>query len=103
VVAQRRERPAQQQGGKAFDFRLSDGRTISVPVKEPGPAAGPFAADSCCFCGEDVETGAETVEVVVRWVGDAGEEGSQAWSAHRACLAGRVHESVRGVGPFFGA
>jgi hypothetical protein len=38
-VAQRRERPAQQHGGKAFDFRLSDGRTISVPAKEPAPAA----------------------------------------------------------------
>jgi hypothetical protein len=99
VVAQRRERPAQQQGGKAFDFRLSDGRTISVPVEEPGPVA----ADSCCFCGEDVEAGAETVDVVVRWVAEAGEERSQGWSAHRACLAGRMHESVRGVGPFFGA
>jgi hypothetical protein len=39
MVAQRRERPAQQHGGKAFDFRLSDGRTISVPSKEPHPAA----------------------------------------------------------------
>jgi hypothetical protein len=41
VVSQRRERPAQQHGGKAFDFRLSDGRTISVPASEPGavPAA----------------------------------------------------------------
>ena len=38
-MAQRRERPAQQHGGKAFDFRLSDGRTISVPAKEPEPAA----------------------------------------------------------------
>jgi hypothetical protein len=38
-MAQRRERPAQQHGGKAFDFRLSDGRTISVPGKEPAPAA----------------------------------------------------------------
>jgi len=38
-VAQRRERPGQEHGGKAFDFRLSDGRTISVPSREPGPAA----------------------------------------------------------------
>jgi hypothetical protein len=100
VVAQRRERPAQQQGGKAFDFRLSDGRTISVPVNEPGP----IAADGCCFCGREVvEADADSVEVVVRWVGGAGDERSQGWSAHRTCLAGRMHESVRGVGPFFGA
>jgi hypothetical protein len=38
-MAQRRDRPAQQHGGKAFDFRLSDGRTISVPANEPAPAA----------------------------------------------------------------
>jgi hypothetical protein len=95
-MAQRRERPAQQHGGKAFDFRLSDGRTISVPMKEPGPVA----ADGCCFCGADVEAGADHVSVVVRWVED-GDERSQSWSAHRACLAGRMHESVRGVGPFW--
>jgi hypothetical protein len=102
AVAQRRERPAQQQGGKAFDFRLSDGRTISVPVNEPGPAAGPLA-DGCCFCGQGIEADVETVEVVVRWIDDAGEERSQGWAAHRACLAGRMHETVRGVDPFFGA
>jgi hypothetical protein len=39
-MAQRRERPAEQHGGKAFDFRLSDGRTISVPAKNPGPTVG---------------------------------------------------------------
>jgi hypothetical protein len=39
-VAQRRERPAQQHGGKAFDFRLSDGRTISVPTRDGAPAVG---------------------------------------------------------------
>ena len=33
---------------------------------------------------------------------DAGEERSQTWSAHRACLAGRMHESARGSEPFFG-
>jgi hypothetical protein len=40
VVAQRRERPAQQHGGKAFDFRLSDGRTISVPAREAASTVG---------------------------------------------------------------
>jgi hypothetical protein len=97
-MAQRRERPAQQHGGKAFDFRLSDGRTISVPVEGPGPVA----ADGCCFCGERVgEADGERVSLLVRWV-DAGEERSQTWSAHRACLAGRMHESARGSEPFFG-
>jgi hypothetical protein len=41
------------------------------------------------------------VSLLVRWV-DAGEERSQTWSAHRACLAGRMHESARGSEPFFG-
>ena len=27
-MAQRRERPAEQHGGKSFDFRLSDGRDL---------------------------------------------------------------------------
>src|SRR5262249_58544224 len=40
LVAQRRERPAQQHGGKAFDFRLSDGRTISVPARDAAPSVG---------------------------------------------------------------
>jgi hypothetical protein len=39
-VAQRRERPGQEHGGKAFDFRLSDGRTISVPTREAAPTVG---------------------------------------------------------------
>ena len=39
-MAQRRERPAQQHGGKAFDFRLSDGRTISVPSRDMPPTVG---------------------------------------------------------------
>jgi hypothetical protein len=43
-MAQRRERPAQQHGGKAFDFRLSDGRTISVPANEPAPTTVTAAA-----------------------------------------------------------
>src|SRR5580765_7655323 len=43
-MAQRRERPAQQHGGKAFDFRLSDGRTISVPANEPAPVPAAAAA-----------------------------------------------------------
>ena len=33
-MAQRRDRPAETHGGKAFDFRLSDGRTVSVPARE---------------------------------------------------------------------
>ena len=40
MVAQRRERPGQEHGGKAFDFRLSDGRTISVPARDAAPAVG---------------------------------------------------------------
>ena len=39
-MAQRRERPAQEHGGKAFDFRLSDGRTISVPARDAAPTVG---------------------------------------------------------------
>jgi hypothetical protein len=99
VVAQRRERPPQQHGGKAFEFRLSDGRTISMPAAGPSE---PAAADSCCFCGEDLEAGGEQVGVVVRWT-EASEERSQGWSAHRSCMAARLHESVLGSGPFFGA
>jgi hypothetical protein len=96
-MAQRRERPAQEHGGKAFDFRLSDGRSISIPVTEPQDRG---AGEVCCFCGEGIE--GEDVSVEARWV-EGGEERSQTWRAHRACLAGRMHESVRGSGPFFGA
>jgi hypothetical protein len=96
-MAQRRERPAQQQGGKGFDFRLSDGRTISIPVTE---TRDPVTGDVCCFCGEGFEE--EPVSIEARWV-EADRERSQSWSAHRACLAERMHERVRGTGPLFGA
>jgi hypothetical protein len=94
-MAKRRDRPAQPRGGSPFEIRLGDGRTISLPQQQ---RRGPVTPESCCFCGEDV--GEDSVEVTVRWL-ENGQERAQTWRAHRACLAERLHERVRGSGPFF--
>jgi hypothetical protein len=58
-------------------------------------------ADSCCFCGESVEqASSEYVRVAAVWTDHDAEKG-QSWGAHRRCLAERIDERVRGVGPFF--
>ncbi|HEX4519672.1 MAG TPA: hypothetical protein VH063_08850 [Gaiellaceae bacterium] len=72
---------------------------MSMPT---GAARGPVATDVCCFCGEAVEHATEErLRMTVLWVED-GVEGEQSWAAHRACLSDRLHERVKGTGPFFG-
>lgn len=66
-----------------------------------GVAPGSVTTDPCCFCGEDVEHATdERIRLSVRFVDD-GSEGEQSWAAHRACLEQRMHERVKGTGPFF--
>jgi hypothetical protein len=93
-MAARRDRPADHRIGDSL-LRLPDGATISVPLGE-GRAAQP-----CCFCGGTVAAdAADHVAVSARFL-HAGEERTQGWSAHRGCLAARMHESVSGIGPLF--
>ena len=67
---------------------------------------GPDSAASgvCCFCGRAVAGSGDggAIRLSARWT-DGGHEHRQAWGAHRACLAERLHDSVAGTGAFFGA
>jgi hypothetical protein len=81
------------------DLRLRDGTTISVPITS---LRGPVNSDICCFCGETVDyANSEYVRLAAVWTEDAAEK-SQGWGAHHRCLADRMDERVRDVGPFFG-
>ena len=56
---------------------------------------------TCCFCGESIDDTVDgSITVSASWL-EGGEERSQDWGAHRTCLAERLHERVRGTGPFF--
>ncbi len=67
-----------------------------------GPAPGSAATDSCCFCGREIEHSADDrIRLSAQWIEDDVERG-QSWAAHRDCVAERMHERVRGAGPFFG-
>jgi hypothetical protein len=91
-MAQRRERPPEQRSGRAIGLRLPDGRELTLPVDTSRRGGGP---GRCCFCGEPVDGGAaELVRLDARW-SEPGGERSAAWSAHRACLLERPHESAR--------
>jgi hypothetical protein len=81
VMAQRRDRPALQTSGQAFQVRLPDGRTLGMPGAQAGV---------CCFCGLELGgDGAERVLLSARWQSGE-EEHTQSWSAHRTCLADRL-------------
>jgi hypothetical protein len=96
-MSQRRDQPAQPRGGRSFEIRLGDGRTVSLEQQRHGPLTG-----TCCFCGESLDDSADgNITVSASWL-EGGEERSQDWGAHRTCLAERLHESVRDTGPFFG-
>jgi hypothetical protein len=72
---------------------------MSVPV---GGVPGPVESGLCCFCGQSVEQEApDRIRLGVRWLED-GREREQSWGAHRGCLLERLHEGVKGQGPFFG-
>jgi hypothetical protein len=99
-MAQRRDRPPVQRSGESLNIRLPDGRTMSVPLST---SRGPSTADVCCFCGRSVEhSDNEYVRIGVRWIAEGGDERQQSWGAHHACLLERMHEGVKGHGPFFG-
>ena len=97
-MAQRRDRPPVQRSGDSINVTLGDGRTMSVPL---GSLRRSGAADVCCFCGQGVKhAGADRVSLSVRWQDDATER-TQSWEAHRGCLTERLHDTVKGTGPFF--
>jgi hypothetical protein len=97
-MAKRQNRPAFERTGGSVDVRLPDGRTVSMPT---GPAAGSAVSDNCCFCGRELEhTADDRIRLSAQWLDDDVEH-SQSWAVHRACLAERMHERVKGVGPFF--
>jgi len=63
---------------------------------------GPSTAEVCCFCGKSVEhTDSEHIRISARWEED-GNERTQSWGAHHACLLDQMHDGVKGQGPFFG-
>jgi hypothetical protein len=98
-MAQRRERPPVQRSDTGIAVRLPDGTTMAVPGSG---LRGPVTSDLCCFCGRRVEhSDSEEIRLSVRWV-ESGEERDQSWRAHHTCLAERMHEAVKGAGPFFG-
>lgn len=95
-MAKRSDQPAVQRTGSSIDVRLPDGRTISMPT-----AQVPVAAEICCFCGREVEqTAGDRIRLSALWIEDDVEH-DQAWAAHRSCLVERMHERVKGEGPFF--
>ena len=95
----RRERPPIERAGGSIRLRLPDGSVKEMPVEDM--RAAPGDADVCCFCGESVgDEDGERIRVSARWV-DHGDERTQSWGAHRACLEQRIHDSVSGTGPFF--
>jgi hypothetical protein len=100
-MAQRRDRPPVDRSGDSLNIRLPDGTMMSMP--RPAGRRAVAADVVCCFCGEELGgADPERVGVGVEW-SDAGGEHEQRWGAHRACVAARLHERVRGVGPFFDA
>lgn len=98
-MAQRRDRPPVEISGDSLNIRLPDGKTMSMPVNA---LRGPVTSDVCCFCGQRVEyADPEHIRIGVRW-DDGGKERTQSWGAHHACLVERMHDRVKGQGPFFG-
>jgi hypothetical protein len=97
-MAQRRVRPAVERSG-GLNIRLPDGRTMSMPIR----TAAAQTSDLCCFCGQGIEqTHPERIQIDAQWE-EGGTKRQQSWGAHRKCLLERMHEAVRGQGPFFRA
>jgi hypothetical protein len=95
----RRERPAVERARATIRLRLPDGTVKTMSADE---SRAPGGEGVCCFCGRGVEEpGAGTVRLSAGWSA-GGQEQTQSWSAHRACLAERMHDSVAGAGPLFG-
>jgi hypothetical protein len=95
----RRERPPIELAGGSIRLRLPDGSVKEMPVDEVRIA--PVSDDVCCFCGEIVgPDDSDRIRVTAQWTG-VGEERTQSWGAHRACLTERIHASVSGTGSFF--
>ena len=70
-----------------------------MPTDSTGGSA---TADNCCFCGREVEhTADDRIRLSAQWI-ENGVDRGQSWAAHRACLAERMDERVKGMGPFFG-
>ena len=70
-----------------------------MPVSAPREYETP---DICCFCGRAVEPAdPDRLRIGARWEQD-GSQLEQGWGAHRGCLLERLHEQVKGQGPFFG-
>ena len=89
----RRERPPLEQAGATITLRLPGGAVRTMPIDEHAHTA----PDRCCFCGETVAPSEhEAVLLSAAWRDDEGREHSQAWSAHRTCLAERLHASAAG-------
>ena len=94
-MAQRIQVPSNPGGRNIIELRLPGGATISVTDPR-----GPADPDICCFCGETVDDAdSECVTLTASWL-EHGSEKHQSWAAHRRCLAERMDERVRGVGPF---
>jgi hypothetical protein len=88
-VGVRRERPPVESSLNTIRLRLPDGTVKTMPVES---RSGHPSSDSCCFCGATVEQPErEGVVLSARWI-DEGEERTQAWVAHRTCLAERVRD-----------
>lgn len=95
----RRERPPVEQSLNTIKVRFPDGTVKEMPVDDRRARATPGV---CCFCGEVIEEAdGERIGLSARWL-EGGQERTQSWSAHRTCLAERMHGSAAAAGPFFG-
>jgi hypothetical protein len=68
----------------------------------PGSTAQvPTPSELCCFCGQHLEhADPERIRVGVSWEA-GGSDHQQTFGAHSKCLTERLHETVKGQGPFF--
>ena len=95
-MAKRRDQPSLQTSGQTWKIRLPDGSVKEMPSEAAAPRA-----DVCCFCGLELgEAAEERVLLSARWLRE-GEERTQSWSAHRACLSERLVERAANEGAFF--
>ena len=86
-----------ERAGSSIRLRLPDGTVKSMPTE----LKGPVTADRCCFCGETIgHSDEERISLTAHWT-EEGQERARTWSAHRTCLAERMHDSVPDTGDFF--
>lgn len=93
--------------GTRYEPRTAQAAAQESPVgaacKAPDMAGPPrrISGGICCLCGAHIDlSDPEYTKLAARWT-EAGDERAQWWSAHRRCLAERMHERVGGEGPFF--